>query len=920
MYVAEFGDVESNVSQLVGGKAINLARMTQAGLPVPPGFTVTTEAYDEFLRQSGAGDEISRLVQSIDYKDPDQLTQATDKIRDLLLATDLSEAVREVIDAAHGKLGPEPFLAVRSSGTAEDLAAASFAGLHDTYLDVKGVTELHDAIRRCWASFWTARATAYRHDHGFDHFEASIAVVVQMMVASEVSGVMFTGNPLTAATNEFLINASWGLGEAVVQGIVTPDEYVVRSPEMHVIRRVLGDKRIRIVRDISAGSGTVTEEVSGTLQTHQALSDQKIADLAALGRDVMEYYEGFPQDIEWALADDRLYLLQSRPITGVEFSWDADLDAWQTNLEDENDVWTRGWADEAWTGAITPLTYSFRAKSQHEAEMANIKAWGYEDLTHKRLWKFQRSEAYRNANTHRALIERTAPNEFRPALLAYLPRSWHQEVMDVPLSRTEYGSMYLRVAAAKPEVALHHGAAEAEKWLEESSNAPEGKSDFELGCLSDVQLEQYLDKLIVEETDYFERCWTLGFLYFRDGMLLLNKLIMESYSGDNGGALFMELISGATKRTKTVVENIELWNLANRIRNSARLTEDFKAHGAQDWPGAFEETDEGRAFLADYQKFLNEFGHRGHADRDLIFARRSEDPGIDYRSLQSLLAAEGAPEPEVQEEKMHARRKAAVQELLDDVRQQPFGPGKVEVFRSLLDFLDRFTVFRDDERYWVDRYMMIMKRCYLEVGRRLADRGALEEPGQVFFLGHDELFELVRGDGRLKLAHAKISARKRNFERFHVDGVTPPQYLQHGAAVDLDAVDDGTDNKWHGIGTSRGVVTGTARIVKRVEEISLVQQGEILVTNHTDPGWTPVFMVISGIVLETGGALAHGSCLAREYGFPAVQVANAMQLIPDGARITINGDTGEVALLTEGDEANGHGGGGHIADEAVVGA
>jgi pyruvate,water dikinase len=668
---------------------------------------------------------------------------------------------------------------------------------------------------------------------------------------------------------------------------------------MRILRRTLGDKQMRIVRDESTGSGTVTQDVPAELQTKQALSDDEVAQLASLGWDVMEYYEGFPQDIEWALAEDNLYLLQARPITGVEFSWDADCDAWQSNSEDEDDVWTRGWADEVWSGAITPLTYSLRAKSQHDAEMANIRAWGHGDLSNKRLWKFHKSEAYRNANMHRSLIERTAPKEFRPAMLAYFPQHWHQEVLAAPYSLKDYAAMYLRLAAVKPEVAVHRAVATAEKWLADSSSAGESKSDSELRRLSDATLERYLQKQIAEETEYFETNWSAGFLYFRDGVLLLNKLITEWYSGDNGPALFMDLISGASKRTKTVVENTELWKLATQIRKSSRLTEDFKSHSSHDWVSAFEQSDEGRAFLADYDTFMSGFGHRGHADRDLIFSRRSEDPAIDYRALHSLLAAEGAPDPDIQEAKMHERRAGAVDQLLGNLQQQPFGLWKTEFVKLLLDFIDRFNAFRDDERYYVDRYMFVMKRCYLEVGRRLVDRSLVERADDAFFLAHDELFDLLRSGTGLRLARAKIAARRRNFDRFHVEGVVPPPYLQGGIAAALDAANDADGDTWRGIGTSRGSVTGKARIVKRLEDINLVQRGEILVTNHTDPGWTPVFMIISGIVLETGGALAHGSCLAREYGFPAVQVANAMQLIPDGAQITVNGDTGEVALADE---------------------
>lgn len=326
-YVLRFNDEAADDHGRVGGKGANLAKLTQAGFDVPPGFTVITDAYAEFIAANQLDEAIASRLSALSWSDPAELEKTLEDVRNLILAAPLPDGVAVAVESAYADLGgDEPYVAVRSSGTAEDLADSSFAGLHDSFLDVKGREALLDAIKRCWASLWTARATSYRHDHGFDQSTVAIAVVIQTMVESDVSGVMFTGNPLTTATDEIVINASWGLGEAVVQGIVTPDEYTVRSRNGRVISHSIGEKLVRIVRDPAAASGTVTESVPEALQDARCLSDDEIAQLADLGRRIQTYYDGFPQDIEWALHDGWLYLLQSRPITGVEFSWDSDVD------------------------------------------------------------------------------------------------------------------------------------------------------------------------------------------------------------------------------------------------------------------------------------------------------------------------------------------------------------------------------------------------------------------------------------------------------------------------------------------------------------------------------------------------------------------------------------------------------------------
>jgi pyruvate,water dikinase len=236
-----------------------------------------------------------------------------------------------------------------------------------------------------------------------------------------------------------------------------------------------------------------------------------------------------------------------------------------------------------------------------------------------------------------------------------------------------------------------------------------------------------------------------------------------------------------------------------------------------------------------------------------------------------------------------------------NIRRKPLGALRAKLFRRVLDYALRALMARDNERYLMDRSSFTTKQGLLEVNRRLRERGLLDGERDFYFLSRDELYGLLRGQrDDLPLLQAKIEARQRDFDRFNRRETVPPPYLHRGRGQDLDdAPAAGVDGMFQGVGTSRGRVTGTARVVKGLDEIGRVRNGEILVCNSTDPGWTPVFIVISGIVLESGGMLAHGSCLSREYGIPAVQVSRAMSLIPDGATVTVDGDTGRVTILDE---------------------
>jgi rifampicin phosphotransferase len=883
---------------LAGGKAANLGRLTGAGFPVPLGFVVGTSAYTAFAEAAGLPDLIARTLAGIDPEDSDRLDRAGETIRAAFTEAPLPADLSGGVLAAYAALGTDAYVAVRSSGTAEDLAEASFAGLHDTYLDVRGEGEVLGAVRRCWASLWTARAIAYRQSRGFDRASVALAVVVQLMVEPEVAGVMFTANPATTATDEIVINANWGLGESVVAGIATPDQFEVKSGTLKVLDRRLGAKERRVVR-APGGSGTVVEATPADLRDALTLNDEQLRDLAQLGREVEQHYGGIPQDIEWALAGSDVYLLQARPITGVELSWDVDVDGWQPAREDDEVVWSRQMADEVWTGAITPLMYSWRAYIWTNAHNELVDAWELEDIRGAWQFKFWKAEAYYNTKVMRGIVGGATPPLVRPALLPSLPPDEREPALADPFSLIRHLQRYWKVQWEYPKQRFHNWAPRMDEVIAARWEESRGLPDAELRRLSDRELERYCQDMIHLEGRFFIDFWFPFFIYSRDVFSLLAWMV-ASWSDVQDPMAAVEMTTGMPRRTLAIEENLWLIRLAEQIRSEPELHVVFDAHTNGAFFERLGDSERGRAWQAEYAEFLTAHEHRGHADRDMYFARRGEDPSIDYQAFRALLSAPETLDAETREADVNARREAYIEQVLAGVRRRPFGELRAQTIRWAVNYSLEFLYCRENERYYVDRTTLTIKRGFQEIGRRIRRRGLIDEERDFYFLAKEELYDLLRGRvASLPLVKAKIAGRKRDFDRFNAREQIPPPYLHRGRGLDLDAAAAAGDGGMTGLGTSRGTVTGIARVVSGLHEIGRVGHGEILVCNATDPGWTPVFVIIAGLVLETGGILAHGSLLSREYGLPAVQLPGATARIPDGATITVNGDSGLVTIVDE---------------------
>jgi rifampicin phosphotransferase len=893
--IIQFDEAGSLDLDIVGGKSASLARLSQADFPVPPGFTITTEAYAAFLGENGLADKIAAIAKDLAYDDFDDLERKTEEIRTVIESGLLPAGLEASIEKYYRTLGDEVRVAVRSSATAEDLPEASFAGQHDTYLDIQTVARIADATKRCWASMWTARATSYRKTQNIDHFDVGVAVVIQQMVDSDVAGVVFTANPLTTATDETVINASWGLGEAIVASLVTPDSFIIKHDTLRVREKTLGTKQVKTVRNPETGIGTLEIEVAKADQERFCLTDRQVAELAELCTRVMDYYGGFPQDLEFGIAGERIYLLQSRPITGVEFTWDEELNYWHIIPEGEDLVLTRSMSDEVWHGAITPLFYTTRGKMLHDAHAATHKMWGLKSQNY-RYYKPWKAGAYYDVRVEASDVTHMCPPPMRHMVIQHVAPPDRQSVLDAPFSYFALAWRIFRNGRLFPEYGMYGWIKMLKHYVYERVDEARGLPDEALQKLSDADLISYTIERVKFEHQYIIDVWNGFFFNMRLMMLTLAYMVQKWYDGDNPMA-GTDLLTGAERRSATVIENGTLWDLSKRIRESQQLQKDFDEHQDGDFLRALEQHDEGRAWLETYNTFLEKSGHRGHADRDFYFKRRAEDPALDYRAFRSFLTVDESHDPELMEDKSNARREAAYIDVLESIRRKPFGFLKARAFRHVYAYVQTMLWLRDDHRDYVDIATFTYKRCLLEINRRLMARGMFETDRDFWFLVERDIYRLLEGAELTPLMKAKIAARMAAFDFADRREADPPMYMQNNLPISFD---EATGDGLQGVGMSKGVITGPARIIKELQDIGRVQQGDIMIVFATDPGWTPVFLVISGLVIETGGLLSHGASISREYGIPAVQLPGAMQRIPDGATITIDGTSGAIQIDEDG--------------------
>jgi phosphohistidine swiveling domain-containing protein len=807
-------------------------------------------------------------------------------------------------------LGPGVLVSVRSSATAEDLPGMSFAGQQDTYLNVGGGEQVLEHVKRCWASLWTDRAIAYRHRQGFAHEDVLLAVVVQEMFPSQVSGILFTANPVTSNPEEMFLNSSWGLGEAVVSGRVDPDQFILERRSLRVKEREIREKRVMTARGFD-GMGSLEVEVPAEQRLAPSLSDEQIAELAAIGLRIEEHY-GFPQDIEWGLVDGRFAVLQAREITAADLDFGMDLEAWQSqaargSLTDERWVWSRAYSDEVQTGSTTPLFYTDIQPRMTDLKV-NAMLWTetpeclghppehFRDIPYFR-WYCAR--AYYNLAWERERIRMFIPPFARDeAALWPFPVEEREEIRKMRFNWIRFFWIMLKLHVTNPKISLL-GTTEIvyenlEKWTDHEQTL------WDALDLESASTEEILaTRQQARDASGFLANSILPFTIYLYVLPAALRTVLERWCDDASHTLYNRLSAGLN--TKTGEENIATWALSREIRASKTLMELFRHDQVSVILAELPNSEDGRVFKASLDAFIAKYGHRGGAERDAIHNRWRHKPELVFHALRPMLALGDEEDPQANEDRLHERMLEAKEVALTRAGKGPLGPLKAPALKWLIGVTQDYIYYRDFERFWNDRTMSRPRDIYTAIARRFIKRGLMENEDDIFFLGREEVIAVEEERMGVRDIALRVRARRRVHDKYsHRE---PPKYLQGWRTFDDDQLpDDG--NGLRGIPASSGTVTGRARVCRKIEEVGKVGKGDILVTVATDPAWTTVFTFIGGVVVESGGVVAHAVMISREYGLPCVaHLTRACDLIPDGALITVDGSSGRVVIHDEVAEA-----------------
>ncbi len=860
-----------------GGKAVNLGVMIAAGLPTPPGFCVSTGAY-----RAVVADRLDELFERLAAGGPD-LAAVTEHARELVRDAPVPDDLRRDILASYHGLGNDVAVAVRSSATAEDLAYASFAGQQDSYLNMVGDDAVLDAVRRCWASLWTARAVSYRNANGIDHRDVALAVVVQRMVDATIAGVMFTANPVTGARHETVIDASPGLGEAVVSGAVNPDHFVVDSRSGTVVARRAGDKRVAVVSRPGGGTDRVVRDAG---DAEPCLNDAQLGELTRLGARVQEHY-GAPQDTEWALdADGRFWLTQARPITT--------LYPQPITRHAGSRLFLCMSLAQGLVRPITPMGLAaFRLigssvarlvgrppadPMQGPAPLAILGQRPFIDLTpviQHPLGRRLIPAVGRAMEARTAAVLATLVRDPRFPVRRESPHAAARPIARVLVLRAK---LPLRMATAlvSPRAA-HAGIARVERDLRQALTLP-----------ANATLEQRIDHVEASLSRDLFLIMPRTFAYPALGLLLKNlaRRLLGAHATESE---LLTVLRGLPHNVTTEMD-LELWQATTLIAEDPDSAATFASGDVPALTRAYQERTLPPVAQRTLTAFLRRYGHRAVAEIDLGMPRWAGDPSHIVGVIVNYLRLD---DPDLAPPRQFARGRAEAEAMLDHLVARV--PDRQQLRRRVVAFALRrarqLVGLRESPKNLLIVTLGLIRAQLEIVGQALAERGALETAEDIFFLELNDVRQALAGQPVRDLVAERRAAYALELRRRHIprlllsDGTEPEATLTSAPRP---------DGALSGSPASPGTVTAPARVVLDPVGARL-EPGEILVAPSTDPGWTPLFLTAGGLVMEMGGSMSHGAVVAREYGIPAVVgVPDATQRIETGQQLTVDGAAGLV--------------------------
>ncbi|MFE4867345.1 rifamycin-inactivating phosphotransferase [Streptomyces sp. NPDC056682] len=863
-YVLDLQEIDETQVAVVGGKGAHLGGLSRIeGIHVPGGFCVTTGAFRRIMADAPSLDERLDQLSRLNPDDREAIRTLSGQIRRTIEATAIPEELAAAITHALARSGERAAYAVRSSATAEDLPTASFAGQQDTYLNVMGPTAVLQHVSRCWASLFTERAVTYRRRNGIDHRTVHMAVVVQQMVFPQAAGILFTADPVTGNRKVATVDAGFGLGEALVSGLVNPDVFKVRDGE--VIAKTIAAKQ-RAVLALPAG-GTQHVAIDSQRQEQPALTDAQVLRLVQLGRRIEAHF-GRPQDIEWCLVDDGFQIVQSRPITTLFPVPEAD--------DQDNHIYVSVGHQQMMTDAMKPLGFSMW---QLTAMVAMYEAGGrlFVDVTRRLASPASRAGLL-------DLMGRGDPLT-RDALETVLDRG--DFVASLPDPDPGPGGPPSGGASSpvEPDPAI---VTELIERSEASIAALKRDIRTKSGpALFDFLLEAFEEhKRVLTQPPNFQ-----AIMAGMEATWWLNDKLRE-WLGEKNAA---DTLTLSAPDNITSEMGLELLDVADVIRPHPEVVAYLQGVEDEGFLDELPKLAGGTEARDAIEAYLDRYGMRCVGEIDITRPRWRERPTTllpvildNVRNFEP-----GAAERRFEQGWLKARKKE--QDVLSRLRALPDGERKADETKRMIDQVRAFAGYREYPKYGIVSRYFVYKQALLEEAERLVKADVLPEKEDIFYLTFQELHDTVcsnQVDGGL------IQQRKEAFRSHRT--LTPPRVLTSDGEALTGAYrrDDVPTGALVGLPVSAGTIEGRARVILDMADADL-EAGDILVTPFTDPSWSPLFVAIAGLVTEVGGLMTHGAVIAREYGLPAVVgVEQATRLIRDGQRIRVHGTDGYVEILS----------------------
>ncbi|AUA08007.1 phosphoenolpyruvate synthase [Streptomyces sp. SID8382] len=863
-YVLDLREVAETQVAVVGGKGGHLGGLSRIeGIRVPDGFCVTTDAFRQIMAEVPSIDDQLDQLARVNPDDREAIRTLSARIRRTIEGIAIPGDLAGAITRALGRHGEQAAYAVRSSATAEDLPTASFAGQQDTYLNVVGPTAILQHISRCLASLFTERAVIYRRRGGIDHRTVHMAVVVQRMVCPDAAGILFTADPVTGNRKVATVDAGFGLGEALVSGLVNPDVFTVRHGE--IVARTIAAKQ-RAVHALPDG-GTREAAIDARRQEQPALTDAQVVRLVELGRRIEAHF-GRPQDIEWCLVDDDFQIVQSRPITT--------LFPIPESGDQENHVYLSVGHQQMMTDPMKPLGIS--------------------------VWQLTAMAPMHEAGG-RLFVDATrrlASPASRAALLDVVGRGdpLIRDALETVLERDDFVPSLPDAGPGGPPARGVSAPIETDPaivtGLIERSRTSIAALERDIRTKTGPALFDFLREAFEEHKRVLTDPLSMqAIMAGMEATWWLNDTLRE-WLGEKNAA---DTLTLSAPDNVTSEMGLALLDVADVIRPHPEVVAFLRGVESIEDDAFLDELAKlaGGAEARDaIESYLDRYGMRCVGEIDITRPRWRERPTTlvpvildNVRNFEP-----GAAGRRFEQGRQKAREKE--RDVLSRLRALPDGDRKADEAKRMIDRVRTFIGYREYPKYGIISRYFVYKRALLAEAERLVEAGVLPEQEDIFYLTFQELHDVVRShqvDDRL------IQQRKDAFRSYHA--LTPPRVLTSDGEAVTGAYrrDDAPAGALIGLPVSAGTIEGRARVILDMGEADL-EAGDILVTAFTDPSWSPLFVGIAGLVTEVGGLMTHGAVIAREYGLPAVVgVERATRLIRDGQRIRVHGTDGYVEIL-----------------------